>query len=137
MDSMASCKLGLSVVCLNVNSGMTNICDGNEFYFVILYMRVCMCMCMCMCMHEKLAYFRIKELKDILSLLGLSKQGKKQDLMDRVIGLLSDNEKCYCLPLVLLVKTGVHQQGNQPIMDEMLLVQIEKQQGTKSIAEIT
>ncbi|KAL9402626.1 hypothetical protein Peur_006475 [Populus x canadensis] len=43
---------------------------------------------------EKLAYFRIKELKDILSLLGLSKQGKKQDLMDRVIGLLSDDEIC-------------------------------------------
>ncbi|KAJ6900579.1 E3 SUMO-protein ligase SIZ1-like isoform X1 [Populus alba x Populus x berolinensis] len=42
----------------------------------------------------KLAYFRIKELKDILSLLGLSKQGKKQDLMDRVLGLLSDDEIC-------------------------------------------
>ena len=112
MDSMASCKvvgnllvqydhhyvyfcfqLGLSVVCLNVNFELTNICDGNEFYFVILYMRVCMCMSECMhaCMHvsvlmmficltcrKKLAYFRIKQLKNILSLLGLSKQGKKQ-----------------------------------------------------------
>lgn len=27
---------------------------------------------------EKLAYFRIKELKDVLTKLGLSKQGKKQ-----------------------------------------------------------
>ncbi|OAO95391.1 hypothetical protein AXX17_AT5G41790 [Arabidopsis thaliana] len=27
---------------------------------------------------EKLSYFRIKELKDVLTQLGLSKQGKKQ-----------------------------------------------------------
>ena len=41
------------MVCLNVNSELTNICDGNEFYFVILYMRVCMCMCVCVnvCTH--------------------------------------------------------------------------------------
>ncbi|PKA51896.1 E3 SUMO-protein ligase SIZ1 [Apostasia shenzhenica] len=39
---------------------------------------------------DKLAYFRIKELKDVLSQLGLAKQGKKQDLMDRVLSLLSD-----------------------------------------------
>lgn len=36
------------MVCLNVNFELTNICNGNEFYFVILYMRVCMCMCECM-----------------------------------------------------------------------------------------
>ncbi|CAK7325500.1 unnamed protein product [Dovyalis caffra] len=76
----------------------------------------------------KLAYFRIKELKDILSRLGLSKQGKKQDLMDRVLGLLSDDEselslqvlsfiECYYLPLVLLVRAGVHHLGNQPLTD--------------------
>uniref|UniRef100_A0A6N2LQH8 SAP domain-containing protein n=1 Tax=Salix viminalis TaxID=40686 RepID=A0A6N2LQH8_SALVM len=46
------------------------------------------------CCKGKLAYFRIKELKDILSLLGLPKQGKKQDLLDRVTGLLSDDEIC-------------------------------------------
>ena len=37
------------MVCLNVNSELTNICDGNEFYFVVLYM--CVCMCMCECVH--------------------------------------------------------------------------------------
>ncbi|KAI8525930.1 hypothetical protein RHMOL_Rhmol13G0269000 [Rhododendron molle] len=39
---------------------------------------------------DKLAYFRIKELKDLLTQLGLSKQGKKQDLVDRILGILSD-----------------------------------------------
>ncbi|XP_050138860.1 E3 SUMO-protein ligase SIZ1-like [Malus sylvestris] len=41
---------------------------------------------------EKLAYFRIKELKDVLTQLGLSKQGKKQDLVDRILALLSDEQ---------------------------------------------
>ncbi|KAL5202577.1 hypothetical protein ABZP36_013529 [Zizania latifolia] len=41
---------------------------------------------------DKLAYFRIKELKDILNQLGLPKQGKKQDLIDRVLSLLSDEQ---------------------------------------------
>lgn len=41
---------------------------------------------------DKLAYFRIKELKDILTQLGLSKQGKKQDLVDRIIAILSDDQ---------------------------------------------
>ncbi|XP_024985059.1 E3 SUMO-protein ligase SIZ1 isoform X1 [Cynara cardunculus var. scolymus] len=40
---------------------------------------------------EKLAHFRIKELKDILTQLGLSKQGKKQDLVDRILAILSDD----------------------------------------------
>ncbi|GKA51284.1 E3 SUMO-protein ligase SIZ1 isoform X1, partial [Tanacetum coccineum] len=39
---------------------------------------------------EKLAHFRIRELKHILTQLGLSKQGKKQDLIDRIIAVLSD-----------------------------------------------
>ncbi|KAG0463397.1 hypothetical protein HPP92_019466 [Vanilla planifolia] len=39
---------------------------------------------------DKLAYFRIKELKDVLNQLGLAKQGKKQDLMDRILLLLAD-----------------------------------------------
>ncbi|CAL1403387.1 unnamed protein product [Linum trigynum] len=39
---------------------------------------------------EKLAYFRIKELKDVLTQLGLSKQGKKQDLVDRILNVLHD-----------------------------------------------
>ncbi|XP_028107786.1 E3 SUMO-protein ligase SIZ1-like, partial [Camellia sinensis] len=37
---------------------------------------------------KKLAYFRIKELKDVLTQLGISKQGKKQDLLDRILALL-------------------------------------------------
>lgn len=41
---------------------------------------------------EKLASFRIRELKDVLTQLGLSKQGRKQDLMDRILSLLSDEE---------------------------------------------
>ncbi|KAI3743208.1 hypothetical protein L1987_60914 [Smallanthus sonchifolius] len=39
---------------------------------------------------EKLAHFRIRELKGILNQLGLSKQGKKQDLIDRIVAVLSD-----------------------------------------------
>ncbi|XP_071711972.1 E3 SUMO-protein ligase SIZ1-like [Rutidosis leptorrhynchoides] len=40
---------------------------------------------------EKMAHFRIKELKGILTHLGLSKQGKKQDLIDRIIAIISDD----------------------------------------------
>uniref|UniRef100_A0A7N0URX0 E3 SUMO-protein ligase SIZ1 n=1 Tax=Kalanchoe fedtschenkoi TaxID=63787 RepID=A0A7N0URX0_KALFE len=38
---------------------------------------------------DKLGYFRVKELKDILTQLGLPKQGKKQDLIDRILDTLS------------------------------------------------
>ncbi|KAL4359437.1 hypothetical protein AHAS_Ahas08G0077300 [Arachis hypogaea] len=41
---------------------------------------------------EKLNSFRIKELKDVLTQLGLSKQGKKQDLVDRILSILSDEQ---------------------------------------------
>ncbi|CAH8386059.1 unnamed protein product [Eruca vesicaria subsp. sativa] len=41
---------------------------------------------------EKLSSFRIKELKDVLTQLGLSKQGKKQDLVERIMALLSDGQ---------------------------------------------
>ncbi|XP_058098651.1 E3 SUMO-protein ligase SIZ1 isoform X2 [Magnolia sinica] len=41
---------------------------------------------------DKLAYFRIKELKDVLTKLGLAKQGKKQDLVDRILSLFSDEQ---------------------------------------------
>ncbi|KAK4779494.1 hypothetical protein SAY87_015600 [Trapa incisa] len=41
---------------------------------------------------EKLTQFRIRELKDVLTQLGLSKQGKKQDLIDRVLSLLSEEQ---------------------------------------------
>nr|XP_043613532.1 E3 SUMO-protein ligase SIZ1-like isoform X2 [Erigeron canadensis] len=39
---------------------------------------------------KKLARFRIQELKDVLSHLGVPKTGRKQDLMDRILALLSD-----------------------------------------------
>ncbi|KAK3232382.1 hypothetical protein Dsin_004263 [Dipteronia sinensis] len=39
---------------------------------------------------SKLANFRVKELKDILTRLGLSKQGRKQDLVGRIQHALSD-----------------------------------------------
>ncbi|XP_019448715.1 PREDICTED: E3 SUMO-protein ligase SIZ1-like isoform X1 [Lupinus angustifolius] len=41
---------------------------------------------------EKLAYFRVKELKDVLTQLGLSKQGKKQDLVDRILVSITDEQ---------------------------------------------
>lgn len=41
---------------------------------------------------EKLAFFRIKELKDVLSRIGMAKQGKKQALHERIMAILSDEE---------------------------------------------
>ncbi|KAL8525498.1 hypothetical protein ACS0TY_014929 [Phlomoides rotata] len=41
---------------------------------------------------DKLTYFRVKELKDVLTHLSLSKQGKKQDLVDRILAVLSDDQ---------------------------------------------
>ncbi|XP_038980897.1 E3 SUMO-protein ligase SIZ1-like isoform X2 [Phoenix dactylifera] len=41
---------------------------------------------------DKLVCFRIKELKDVLTQLGLAKQGKKQELVDRILALLSDEQ---------------------------------------------
>ncbi|XP_050386175.1 E3 SUMO-protein ligase SIZ1-like [Argentina anserina] len=40
----------------------------------------------------KLGSFRIKELKEVLTQLGLSKQGRKQDLIDRILASVSDEE---------------------------------------------
>ncbi|KAL8218238.1 hypothetical protein R6Q57_021611 [Mikania cordata] len=41
---------------------------------------------------KKIACFRIQELKDVLSQLGLPKTGRKQDLMERILSLLSEEE---------------------------------------------
>ncbi|KAF5794690.1 putative chromatin regulator PHD family [Helianthus annuus] len=41
---------------------------------------------------KKMAIFRLQELKDVLSQLGLPKTGKKQDLTERILTLLSDAE---------------------------------------------
>ncbi|KAG2280224.1 hypothetical protein Bca4012_048466 [Brassica carinata] len=41
---------------------------------------------------DKLLHFRIKELKDVLTQLGLSKQGKKQELVERILTVLSDGK---------------------------------------------
>ncbi|XP_061996632.1 E3 SUMO-protein ligase SIZ1-like [Rosa rugosa] len=40
----------------------------------------------------KLVSFRVKELKDVLTQLGFSKQGRKQDLIDRILASVSDEE---------------------------------------------
>ncbi|CAM6097031.1 unnamed protein product [Calypogeia fissa] len=42
---------------------------------------------------QQLTSFRIRELKDVLSRLGLPKQGKKQVLMDKIMGVLVPPEK--------------------------------------------
>ncbi|KAL3691559.1 hypothetical protein R1sor_005210 [Riccia sorocarpa] len=42
---------------------------------------------------QQLAAFRIRELKDVLSRLGLPKQGKKQVLMDKIMGVLLPAER--------------------------------------------
>ncbi|XP_047319846.1 E3 SUMO-protein ligase SIZ1-like [Impatiens glandulifera] len=41
---------------------------------------------------DKLVHFRIKELKVVLTQLGCSKQGKKQDLIDRILSVLCDEQ---------------------------------------------
>ncbi|XP_010541343.1 PREDICTED: E3 SUMO-protein ligase SIZ1-like isoform X2 [Tarenaya hassleriana] len=41
---------------------------------------------------DKLESLRVKELKDVLTQLGLSKQGKKQDLVQRILAILSDEQ---------------------------------------------
>ncbi|CAH8362314.1 unnamed protein product [Eruca vesicaria subsp. sativa] len=41
---------------------------------------------------DKLLHFRIKELKDVLTQLGLSKQGKKQELVERILTVLADGQ---------------------------------------------
>ncbi|KAM2647983.1 hypothetical protein TB1_001165 [Malus domestica] len=42
---------------------------------------------------RKLASFRVKELKDVLTQLGMSKQGRKQDLVDRILAEASDQHR--------------------------------------------
>ncbi|KAG0519624.1 hypothetical protein BDA96_08G002700 [Sorghum bicolor] len=54
---------------------------------------------------NNLSHFRIKELKDVLDQLGLSKQGKKQDLVDRVMAVLisQQDEETNGLPKAKMV----------------------------------
>lgn len=42
---------------------------------------------------NQLGSFRIRELKDVLARLGLPKQGKKQILMEKIMGLINPVEK--------------------------------------------
>ncbi|KAB2598098.1 E3 SUMO-protein ligase SIZ1-like [Pyrus ussuriensis x Pyrus communis] len=42
---------------------------------------------------RKLASFRVKELKYVLTQLGMSKQGRKQDLVDRILAEVSDQHR--------------------------------------------
>lgn len=41
---------------------------------------------------DNLKLFRIKELKDVLQQLGLSRQGKKQELVEKILAILSDQQ---------------------------------------------
>ncbi|KVI04986.1 SAP domain-containing protein, partial [Cynara cardunculus var. scolymus] len=41
---------------------------------------------------KRMARFRIQELKDVLSQLGVAKTGRKQELVDRILALLSGEE---------------------------------------------
>ncbi|KAL8057559.1 hypothetical protein ABFS82_04G191500 [Erythranthe guttata] len=61
---------------------------------------------------DKLTHFRIKELKDVLTQLGLSKQGKKQDLVDRILGVLSDEQGTWAQ------KNAVGKEGVAKIVDD-------------------
>ncbi|KAL6516640.1 SUMO ligase siz1 [Orobanche gracilis] len=63
---------------------------------------------------DKLAYFRIKELKDVLTQLGLSKQGKKQDLVDRILAVLSDER----VPGMWVKQKAVGKEGVAKLVDE-------------------
>ncbi|XP_057782685.1 E3 SUMO-protein ligase SIZ1 isoform X2 [Salvia miltiorrhiza] len=61
---------------------------------------------------EKLTYFRIKELKDVLNQLGLSKQGKKQDLVDRILTILSDEQGMWAK------KNSIGKEGVAKLVDD-------------------
>ncbi|GFQ02070.1 e3 sumo-protein ligase siz1 [Phtheirospermum japonicum] len=63
---------------------------------------------------DKLTYFRIKELKDVLTQLGLSKQGKKQDLVDRILAILSDERVSGMWPK----KNAVGKEGVAKLVDD-------------------
>ncbi|GMH12526.1 hypothetical protein Nepgr_014367 [Nepenthes gracilis] len=63
---------------------MQHFNSTDDFLFLLMSIVAC-------CKH-KLQYFRIKELKDVLGQLGLPKQGKKQDLVDRILVVLSDDQ---------------------------------------------
>lgn len=64
---------------------------------------------------DKLQYFRIKELKDVLTQLGLSKQGKKQDLVDRILAVLSDEQ----VPKALAKKSAVGKEEVAKLVDDI------------------
>ncbi|KAF5447139.1 hypothetical protein F2P56_032711 [Juglans regia] len=63
---------------------------------------------------DKLAYFRIKELKDVLTQLGLSKQGKKQNLVDRILAVLSEEPVSKMWP-----KNGVGKEQAAKLVDDI------------------
>ncbi|KAJ6827987.1 E3 SUMO-protein ligase SIZ1-like isoform X2 [Iris pallida] len=65
---------------------------------------------------EKLQYFRIKELKDVLTQLGLAKQGKKQELVERVLSLLSDEQASKSH--IWAKKNSVGKEGVAKIIDD-------------------
>lgn len=64
---------------------------------------------------DKLVYFRIKELKDVLTQLGLSKQGKKQDLVDRILAIISDEQ----VPMMWPKKMAVEKEEVANLIDDI------------------
>ncbi|KAI4991509.1 hypothetical protein ZWY2020_039880 [Hordeum vulgare] len=66
----------------------------------------------------KLKHFRIKELKDVLHLLGLSKQGKKQELVDKILAILSDQQDQVPQLNGLTKKPAVEKETVLKIVDE-------------------
>uniref|UniRef100_A0A7N2MEP6 SAP domain-containing protein n=1 Tax=Quercus lobata TaxID=97700 RepID=A0A7N2MEP6_QUELO len=66
---------------------------------------------------EKLASFRIKELKDVLTRLGISKQGRKQDLVDKILSSLSEEEVSTARGSAK--KNGTGRNGVAKIIDEV------------------
>ncbi|XP_050250187.1 E3 SUMO-protein ligase SIZ1-like isoform X1 [Quercus robur] len=66
---------------------------------------------------EKLASFRIKELKDVLTRLGISKQGRKQDLVDKILCSLSEEEVSTARGSAK--KNGTGRNGVAKIIDEV------------------
>ncbi|VAI16265.1 unnamed protein product [Triticum turgidum subsp. durum] len=67
---------------------------------------------------DKLKHFRIKELKDVLHLLGLSKQGKKQELVDKILAILSDQQDQVSQLNGLTKKPAVEKETVLKIVDE-------------------
>ncbi|VFQ96612.1 unnamed protein product [Cuscuta campestris] len=64
---------------------------------------------------DKVAKFRVKELKDVLTKLALPKQGKKQDLVDRILACFYDD----CVSGMCAKKNDVGKEEVAKIIDDI------------------